>query len=112
MLDYSMSDKETDASGPETVNDRRFRRYHRAAARRRKAEKSDTYFYRAVFSVAGVGAAFAIGLAVFVLTGGDSLSGMETLAAPWIGNMSRLEVFGIGFIVFLGALFLWRVRKR
>ena len=65
-----------------------------------------------MFSLAGVGGALAIGLAVFVLTGGDSLGGLENLAEPWIGGASRLEIFGIGFILFLGALYFWRIRKR
>ena len=108
-----MSEKEnsTNASS-QNVSDRRFRRYHRAAERRRKAERADSVFYRAVFSIAGVGAALAIGLAVYVLNGGSGASDIGNIASPWIGPFSKLEIFGIGFIIFLAGLFFWRVRKR
>lgn len=108
-----MTEKENPAdSHPESVSDRRFRRYHRAAERRRKAERADSVFYRAVFSIAGVGAALAIGLAVYVLNGGSGASDIGDLASPWIGPFSKLEIYGIGFIIFLAGLFFWRVRKR
>lgn len=108
-----MSEKDNTASSPsDSVSDRRFRRYHRAAERRRKAERADSVFYRAVFSIAGVGAALAIGLAVWVLNGGGTATELGTLTYPWIGPFSKLEVFGIGFIIFLAAMFFWRVRKR
>lgn len=106
----------TDPQSPDTEKpssqDRRFRRYKRAELRRRKAERADTVFYRAVFSIAGVGAALAIGLAVMVMNGGVDMSAMGNLAEPWIGSMSRLDALGIGFILMLAALYFWRVRKR
>ena len=91
--------------------DRRFRRYHRSRARRAKAAQEDTNFFRAVYSLAGVGAALAIGLAVFGMTGGE-VSGLEGLAQPWLGSVTKLEALGIGFIALLAAIFFWRIRKR
>ncbi len=96
----------------ETLSDRRFRRYHRANARRAKAAKEDTAFYRAVFSIAGVGGALAIGLAVFALGGGGNVSNMQGLVQPWLGPFSKMEIMGIGVIICLGIAYLWRVRKR
>lgn len=96
----------------DTASERRFKRHHRAAARRRKAAREDSHFFRAVFSIAGVGAALAIGFAVFGLTGGSDLGGLGDLARPWIGPFSKLEVIGVGMIAGLAALFFWRVRKR
>lgn len=98
-------------TSPSDDTDRRFRRYHRARARRAKAAREDANFFRAVYSLAGVGAALAIGLAVFGMTGG-SVSGLEGLAQPWIGPVTKLEALGIGFIGFLAILYFWRVRKR
>lgn len=95
-----------------TASERRFRRYHRAEARRRRQAREDSHFFRAVFSIAGVGAALAIGLAVYFVGGGRDLSGLETLAMPWLGPFSKLEVMGIGIVIFMAASFLWRVRKR
>lgn len=108
-----MSEKDSSlSSSNESAGERRFRRSHRAAQRRRAAERADSRFFRAVFSIAGVGAALAVGLAVFAMNGGGDVSGLTGLAEPWIGGFSRLEVFGIVFILCLGALFFWRVRKR
>lgn len=107
----SEKDNRIQSSG-DSASERRFRRYHRAAERRRKAERADSHFFRAVFSVAGVGAAIAIGLAFYALNGGGDLSGFSSLAVPWIGPFSQLEILGVGFILGLGTLYFWRVRKR
>lgn len=106
-----MTEKKQEDSRPDD-HDRRFRRYHRARARQAKNAREDTNFFRAVYSLAGVGAALAIGLAVFGMTGGSSISGMEGLAQPWIGSLTKLEALGIGFIGLLAAMYFWRVRKR
>ena len=105
-----MVDKNDKIDGPED-GDRRFRRYHRARARRAKAARDDANFFRAVYSLAGVGAALAIGLAVFGMTGGR-VSGLEGLAQPWIGTVTQLEALGIGFIALLAVMYFWRIRKR
>ncbi len=97
----------------ETVSDRRFRRYHRQAARRRQQAKEDSRFFQAVFSLAGVGAAVAIGIAVFGMTGrGLDATALSDLTTPWLGPISKFEVLGLGFIAVLGALYFWRIRKR
>ena len=105
-----MSDEKYDKS-PADDADRRFRRYHRSRARRAKAAREDANFFRAVYSLAGVGAALAIGLAVFGMTGG-SVAGLEGLAQPWIGPFTKLEVLGVGFIGSLALMYFWRIRKR
>ena len=104
---------EIDPEKRETVSDRRFRRYHRQAARRRKQAREDTRFFQAVFSLAGVAAAIAIGIAVFGITGGGVNAGaLNDLTRPWIGPMSKFEFFGLVFIVVLGGIYFWRIRKR
>ncbi|NNE56917.1 MAG: hypothetical protein HKN36_02315 [Hellea sp.] len=91
----------------------RFRRYHKAQARRRKAELEQDRFSRAVFSVAGVAAAIAIGLGVLATQGPTiDKEAAANLTDPWIGPASRMEVFGLGFIAIIAVLFLWRIRKR
>lgn len=96
----------------EKLSDRRFRRYHRAAARRQRQAREDSHFFRAVFSIAGVSAALAIGLAVYFLGGGRDLSSLSTLATPWLGPLSKLEVIGAGMITLMALNYMWRVRKR
>ncbi len=97
----------------DSISERRFRRHNRAAERRRKAAQEDSRFFRAVFSLAGVTAAFAIGLAVFGLSGGSiDPASMDGLLAPWIGPLSRLDIAGLAFILLLGGLYFWRIRKR
>jgi len=39
-------------------------------------------------------------------------SGLTPLAEPWIGPVSRLEVFGFGAIAFLTLFYLMRLRKK
>ncbi len=112
MPDFEPAPDTAKKDTSEKLSDRRFRRYHRAAARRKQAAREDSHFFRAVFSIAGLGAALAIGLAVYFVGGGSDLSGLEALARPWLGPMSKLEVMGVGVIAALGVLFLWRVRKR
>ena len=107
-----MPDPTQSSQSKDAVSNRRFRRYHRAADRRRQAARDDSHFFRAVFSIAGIGGALAIGLAVYFLTGGSDLGGIESLARPWIGPFTKLEAMGVGVIALLGALFLWRIRKR
>lgn len=106
-----MTDENKTIEKPETG--RGFRRYHKARARRRKAEMDDARFSRAVFSVAGIAAAIAIGLGVMTLNGGTmDPDSAARLTEPWIGPMSQVEVFGLGFITLLGGMFFWRIRKR
>ena len=107
-----MPDLKPSSEKPSKISDRRFRRYHRAAARRRQQDREDSHFFRAVFSIAGVSAALAIGLAVYFLGGGRDLSALGAWATPWLGPFSKLEVLGAAVIVALGGLYLWRVRKR
>lgn len=95
------------------VSRQRFKRYHKATERRRAAERQDSQFFRAVFSLAGVAGALAIGLAVFGMTGGNfDPATMEGLLEPWLGSLSRLQVGGIVFVLLVGGLYFWRVRKR
>ena len=104
---------EDNKSGRDSVAQRRFRRYHRQAARRRQQEKDDTRFFQAVFSLAGVAAAIAIGIAVMGLTGrGPNPEALAALTDPWLGPFSFLEVMGVALILALGAIYLWRIRRR
>jgi len=96
----------------DSVSQRRFKRYHRANERRRQAARQDSQFFRAIFSLAGVAGVLAIGLAVFGMTGGNfDPEAMDHLLAPWIGPVSRLEALGILFVVLVGGLYFWRIRK-
>lgn len=106
-----MSDENEKRNAPED-RDRRFRRYHRARARRVQQAKDDANFFRAVYSLAGVGGAMAIGLAVLGMTGGRGVEGMDGLAQPWIGPVTKLEALGLAFIAMLAVIFFWRIRKR
>ena len=102
-----------DPENRESLTERRFRRYHRQAARRRKQAKEDTRFFQAVFSLAGVAAAIAIGIAVFGMTGrGIDAGALADLTTPWLGPISKFEVLGLAFIAVLGGLYFWRIRRR
>lgn len=106
-----MVEKDTDKSP--SVSDRRFRRYHRRNERVRKQEREDARFMAAVFSLAGVTAAIAIGVAVFGMNGGQMDVGtLANLTQPWLGPLSKFEVLGLGFILAVGGLYFWRIRKR
>ena len=95
------------------VSRQRFKRYHRAAERKRAAERQDSQFFRAVFSLTGVAGAIVIGLAIFGMTGGNfDPATMDHLLEPWIGSLSRLHVGGLAFVAMVGGLYFWRIRKR
>ena len=96
----------------DNVSDRRFKRYHRAAARRRAAAKADDAFFKAVFSLAGVATAFVFVLIYAAMNGGGGLLALAPLSEPWLGPFSKLEIFGFSFIAFLAALYFWRVRQK
>jgi len=96
----------------ETVSDRRFRRYHKAAARRRAEAKSDEAFFKAVFSLAGVATAFVFILIYAAMNGGGGLIGLAPLSEPWLGPFSQLELIGFGVIAILAAVYLWRIRRK
>ncbi len=97
----------------EDYTQRRFRRYHKAQARRRRDAAADARFSGAVFSVAGVAAAIAIALGVLGLRGASvDPDAAQRLTDPWIGPVSRMDAYGIGLIAFLGLVYLWRIRRR
>jgi len=96
----------------ETVSDRRFRRYHKAAARRRANEKSDEAFFKAVFSLAGVATAFVFILVYAAMNGGGGLVSLAPLSEPWLGPFSKLELIGFGVIALLAGVYLWRIRRK
>ena len=97
----------------ERPSERMFRRSRRAEMRRRQAAADDARFFRAVFSLAGVATAFVFVLIYLAQTGGGGgLIAMAHLAEPWLGPLSKLEVFGFGFIAVLAGMYLWRIRKR
>ena len=75
MLQTHMSEQSSEKKSSESISDRRFRRYNHRKMQQNKAAREDAVFYRAVFSIAGIGAALAIGLAVFAMNGGGDLSG-------------------------------------
>ena len=94
------------------VSDRRFKRYHRVAERRRAAAKADDAFFKAVFSLAGVATAFVFVLIYAAMNGGGGLIALAPLSAPWLGPFSKLELFGFTVIAFLAALYFWRIRRK
>jgi hypothetical protein len=96
----------------DSVSDRRFRRYHKAAARRRAEAKSDDAFFKAVFSLMGVATAFVFILIYAALNGGGGLISLAPLSEPWIGSFSKLEIIGFGVIGLLAAVYLWRIRRK
>ncbi|MBC6402030.1 MAG: hypothetical protein GDA39_05045 [Hyphomonadaceae bacterium] len=104
---------QNDTGHKPNISDRRFRRYHRQAERRRKQERRDSRFMAAVFSLAGITAAIAIGVAVFGMQGGRMDTGaLADLTRPWLGSLSKFEVLGLVFIALVGGLYFWRIRKR
>ncbi len=108
-----MQDELENTSESEPVTERRFRRYHAAQARRRKADIANERFNRAVFSVAGVAAAIAIALGVVAMNGLNlDKESAAHLTDPWIMGLSRMEVYGMGFIGVMALVFFWRIRKR
>jgi len=97
----------------ENYTQRRLRRYHKAQARRRKDAASDARFSRALFSLAGMAAAFAIALGVLGMRGASvDPDAAQKLTDPWIGPVSRLEVYGIAVILILAVIYMWRIRRR
>jgi anti-sigma-K factor RskA len=91
---------------------RRMRRHQRLKAQRRAQQQADTNFYRAVFSVASVGAAFAIGIGVWFMNGAKQPSGVGTLADPWIGDLTKIEVIVFVFVIILAGITVLRLRKK
>jgi len=111
--DKITNSSETNSTESESYTQRRLRRYHKAQARRRKDAANDARFSRAVFSVAGIAAALAIALGVFGLKGASvDVDTAQRLTDPWIGPISRMEAYGVGLILILGAIYLWRIRRR
>ena len=105
-----------DGSRYERPSERMFRRSRRAEDRRRKQARDDSNFFKAVFSLAGVATGFVfilIYLASSAMSGGGGgLAALAPLSEPWLGPISKLELFGGLFIGLLAALYLWRIRKR
>lgn len=101
-----------DGSSYTRPSERMFRRSRRAEDRRRQQAAEDARFFKAVFSLAGVATGFVFILIYLAQSGGGGLMAIAPLAEPWLGELSKLEVFGGGFVLALGALFLWRIRKR
>ena len=94
------------------VSDRRFKRYHRVAERRRANAKADDAFFKAVFSLAGVATAFVFVLIWAAMNGGGGLAALAPLSEPWLGPFSKLELFGFTVIAVLAALYFWRIRRK
>ncbi len=93
--------------------ERRFRRYHKARDRRQSAQRADSRFFQAVFALAGVASALAIGIAVMAITGGGpNMMALHGWTEPWLGALSRLEVLGLAFVAVIGGMFAWRIRRR
>lgn len=106
-----------DGTRYERQSERMFRRSRRAEERRRKQARDDANFFKAVFSLAGVATGFVFILIYLAQSsidtgGGGGLMAMAPLAEPWLGPFSKLEILGGLFIAALGALYLWRIRKR
>lgn len=105
-----------DGSRYERPSERMFRRSRRAEDRRRKQSRDDANFFKAVFSLAGVATGFVfilIYLATSSMSGGGSgLDSLAPLSQPWLGPVSKLELFGGLFIGLLAAVYLWRIRRR
>jgi hypothetical protein len=105
-----------DGSAYERPSERMFRRSRRAEDRRRKQARDDANFFKAVFSLAGVATAFVF-ILIFLASssmsdGGGGLASLAPLSEPWLGPVSKLELFGGLFIGLLAAVYLWRIRKR
>lgn len=96
---------------------RQFRRYQRYKERRAKAAQAENSFMTAVFSLAGIAGAFAIGLGVWTMnaiTMEPSGSGEVEpgIATPWLGPFSKIEVGGFVLIGILAIVYLYRTRRR
>lgn len=97
----------------DSYSQRRFRRYHRAQERRRKNAKSEARFSRIIISITGLVGVVAVGLAVFGARGATiDLNRADYLTRPWIGEMTRIEGYGLGVILLLVLFFLLRNRLR
>lgn len=107
-----MSEQDDIEHEKSSIAERRFRRQQRRAARKRAQENADSRFLAAVFSVAAIGAALAIGLAVWAMGGGGMSEGLGRMSEPWIGGVTQLEVIAIGIVLILAVIYLIRTRKR
>lgn len=97
----------------DSYSQRRFRRYHRALERRRKDQKGEARFTRLIISITGIVGVVAVGLAVFGARGATmDLERADYLTRPWIGEMTRIEGYGLGIILLLVIYFLLRKRLR
>lgn len=97
----------------DSYSQRRFRRYHRAQERRRQEQKGEARFTRLIISITGIVGVVAVGLAVFGARGGTmDMDRANYLTRPWIGEMTRIEGYGLGIIALLVLYFFIRRRLR
>ncbi len=110
-MDHENSKENLDEQ--DSYSQRRFRRYHRAQAKRRAAEKGDARFTRVIISITGIVGVVAVGLAVFGARGATmDMDRADYLTRPWIGEMTRIEGYGLGVILLIVLFFYLRRRWR
>jgi len=98
---------------PPAQSTRRQSRYNRVQERRAAQKRADSRFYAGMFSIMGVVALFAVLLSALSINGSNvDVSGMESLARPWLGPLTKLEVAGLGFVGVVAAMAYMRMRKK
>jgi len=105
MLGYSMTD--------ETPRMRRASRYQKQQARKAAQRAADNKLYGAMFALMSILALLAVFIGALMLYGGNvDVSGMDGLAEPWLGPMSKLEVGGFIFVALIAGIVYLRMRKK
>jgi len=97
----------------ETPRMRRASRYQKQQARKAAQRAADNKLYGAMFALMSILALLAVFIGAFMLYGGNvDVSGMDGLAEPWLGPMTKLEVGGFIFVALIAGIVYLRMRKK
>ncbi|MEP3891757.1 MAG: hypothetical protein ABJN69_14965 [Hellea sp.] len=106
-----MTDEAPDTK--ETPRLRRASRYQKQQDRIAAQRAADNKLYGAMFALMSILALLAILIGALMLYGGNiDVSGMDDLAKPWLGPLSKLEVGGFVFVALIAGWLYMRMRKR